>query len=195
MFLMLILTACSNDGYGPVKRSWGKMKGLEHMVGNMSDISYSNVRTMKPRLNAFGEPVAMQDFEGKFVWSEYVAPWCSTSAKQSPETKNVQLDMGGQVAFLTIMTSNKPNDNHHTTVETARSWSNRFKLNADRVLAANLGSKTIPEHRFFSPQGHTLFVHVGYLNADQIRSTITYYKSGWEKWFNTGEAAEWITSN
>ena len=137
----------------------------------------------------------MQAFEGRFVWSEYVAPWCSTSAKQTPETKRAESELGGQVAFITIMTSNEPNDIEPATVEVARRWSGRFQLDPRRVIAADLRSKTIPEHRFYSPQGHTLFVHVGYLNTDQIRETINYYKAGWEKWFNGGEAAEWMTFN
>jgi hypothetical protein len=171
------------------------MRGLEDLVGNMNDRSYSRVRTMKPRLNALQKPVAMQDFEGRFVWSEYVAPWCSTSAKQTPETKRAASEWSGQIAFITILTSNKPNDSEPTTVEAAQSWSDRFQLDPRRVIAADLRSKTIPEHRFYSPRGHTLLVHVGYLSTGQIRQAIDYYKAGWEKWVNAGEAAEWMTFN
>jgi hypothetical protein len=88
----------------PVEQSWGKMKGLEYVVGNMNDDSYSTGRTQEPRLNALGESVHMTDFEGEFVW----------------------------------------------------------------------------------------FVHVGYLQGEQIKQVIDYYRTGWEKWSETGETADWM---
>ena len=66
-------------------------------------------------------------------------------------------------------------------------------IDPERVLAAELWYKTVPEHRFYSPEGHTLFVHVGYLSAEQIRKVIDYYKTGWENWAETGEEASWMT--
>jgi len=159
----------------------------------MNEISYSLVRMMKPRLNALQKPVAMQDYEGQFLWSEYVSPMCKAAREQTPETGKVKAAIGEQVAFLTIMTANSHNYNDHATVSTARQWSDQFHLDPERVLAADLWYKTVPEHRFFSPQGHTLFVHVGYLNATQIMDTISYYETGWEKWSQAGEPADWMT--
>ena len=154
--LSLVLNASgrSND-HGPVKRSWGEMKGLNDLVGNMNDISYFLVRTMNPRLNALQKPVAMQDFEGQYRWPEYVSPLCKAGREQTPETKKVKSAIDEQVTFLTIMTANSHNYNDHATVSTARQWSDQFHLDPERVLAADLWYKTIPEHRFFSPQGHT----------------------------------------
>jgi len=137
MSLVLNATGCSED-HGPVKRSWGEMKGLNDMVGNMNDISYSLLRTMKPRLNARQKPVSMQDFEGQFVWSEYVSLLCKAGREQTPETKKVKSAMGGQVIFLTIMTANSHKYNDHATVSTARQWSDQFHLDPERVLAADL---------------------------------------------------------
>lgn len=193
LLLPLVLTISGCSDQGPVKRSWGSMKGLEKIVGNINDTSYSSGRTQKPRHNALGEPVAMKDFEGRFVWSEYAATWCKACAKQTPETKKVEKGMQGQVVFLTIMTGKSAEYNDHATVATAKEWASRFKSDPERVLAAELWFKTVPEHRFYSPQGHTLFVHVGYLSADQIREVIAYYKTGWEHWANTGEKAKWMT--
>lgn len=193
MSLMLSIAGC-NDDHGPVKRSWGEMKGLNELVGNMNDISYSHVR-LKPRLNALEKSVAMHDFEGQFVWSEYVSPLCKAAREQTQETKKVKSAMGDQVIFLTIMTANSHNYYDHATVSTARKWSDQFHLDPERVLAAALWYKTVPEHRFFSPQGHTLFVHVGYLSASQIMDTISYYKTTWNKWHQTGEPAVWMKFN
>lgn len=193
LILSALLTLCGCGNKGPVKRSWGKMKGLEKIVGNMNDTSYSSGRTQEPRPNALGEPVSMPDFEGKFVWAEYAATWCEACAWQTPETKKVKKEMENDVVFITIMTGKSNKYNDHATVGTAKEWAGRFGLDPKRVLAAELWFKTIPEHRFYSPQGHTLFVHVGALSADQIREIISYYKTDWDNWIKTGQRADWMT--
>lgn len=191
------LAGCGDQGTvgssGPVERSWGEMEGLERIVGNMNDVSWSSGRTQQPRLNALGKPVYMPDFEGSFVWSEYAAPWCKVCPTQTPETKKVEKELQGQVVFLTVMTGKSNKYNDHATVATARAWASRFQLDPARVIAAELWFKTVPEHRFFSPRGHTLFVHVGHLPADRIREVISFYRTGWEKWSATGEKADWMT--
>jgi hypothetical protein len=149
--LSLAVALCGCGEKGPVKRSWGKIKGLENIVGNMNDNSYSSGRTQDPRPNALGRPVAMPDFEGKFVWAEYAAPWCETSTWQTPETKKIGKEMEDDVVFLTIMTGKSNAYNDHATVGTARDWAERFRLDPKRVLAAELWFKTIPEHRLYSP--------------------------------------------
>ena len=187
----LLISGCGDRG--PVKRSWGKMKGLDKIVGNMRDDSYSGGRTQEPRPNALGERVWMPDFEGSFVWSEYAATWCPVCSKQTPETKKAESELGEEIVFLTVMTGKSNAYNDHATVATAKEWAARFALDPERVIAAELWFKTVPEHRFYSPQGHTLFVHVGYLSADQIGDVIAYYKTGWEEWAETGERAGWMT--
>jgi len=93
------------------------------------------------------------------------------------------------------MTAKSNAYNDHATVATAKAWASRFGLDPKRVLAAELWYKTIPEHRFYSPEGHTLFVHVGGLSAGQIREVISYYKTGYDHWTHTGEPANWMTSH
>lgn len=60
------------------------------------------------------------------------------------------------------------------------------------MLAAELWFKTVPEHRFYSPKGHILFVHVCFLQAQQIKDGIAYDKTGWEQWDRTGEYSGWM---
>jgi hypothetical protein len=191
--LLVMASLCRCGEEDPVKRSWGKMKGLEDIVGNMNDDSYSSGRTQDPRPNALGRPVVMPSFEGRFVWAEYAAPWCAACTRQTPETKKIEKELGSDIVFLTIMTGKSNEYNDHATVETARDWAGRFALDPARVLAAQLWFKTVPEHRFYSPEGHTLFVHVGFLSAEQIRDVIAYYRTGWEEWARTGERAHWMT--
>lgn len=187
------LLGCGGGHDGPVERSWGEMKGLDEIVGNINDISYSSGRTQEPRSNALGQPVSMTDFEGSFVWAEYAAPWCGVCASQAPETKAVKAELGSSIAFLTVMTGQSTNYNDHATVNTAKAWASSHGSDPSRVVAAELWFKTIPEHRFYSPQGHTLFVHVGFLSSAQIRDVIFYYKTGYEQWVASGELAEWMS--
>jgi hypothetical protein len=187
---LTLLSACAERG--PVERSWGEMKGLEKVVGNMNDRSYSTGRTQEPRPNALGEAVSMTSFEGSFVWAEYAAPWCPACTRQTPETKRVEHEER-EIVFLTIMTSRSNKYDDHATVETASSWAARHSLAPERVLAAELWYKTVPEHRFYSPEGHTLFVHVGALSASQIREVIDYYRSGYDKWITFREPAAWMS--
>ena len=135
LLLPLVLTISGCSDQGPVKRSWGEMKGLEKIVGNMNDTSYSSGRTQKPRPNALSEPVSMTDFEGRFVWSEYAATWCKICARQTPETKKIEKEMQGQVVFLTIMTGKSTQYNDHATVATASSGP------ADLILLPNACSR------------------------------------------------------
>ena len=189
---LLVMGGCGDPA--PDEMNWGRMEGLKDVVGNMNDDSYSTGRTQEPRPNALGETVHMTDFEGEFVWSEYAATWCKACKQQTPVTKKVEAELGDEIVFMTIMTGKSNKYNDHATQDTARQWAGKYELSPDRVLAAKLWYKTVPEHRFYSPQGHTLFVHVGYLNGEQIKQVIDYYRTGWEKWSETGEEADWMAS-
>jgi len=187
---LVLVVGCGPKG--PVKRNWGPMKGLDKVVGNMNNVSYSKGRTQAPRLNAVSEPVSMTDFAGEFVWVEYAAPWCEACTWQAPGVKKVEQELGDQMVFLTVMTGKSRNYNDHASVQTAKRWAKRYGLKRKRVVAAELWFKTIPEHRLYSPKGHTLFVHVGALSGQQIRDVIAYYRSGYEMWAKTGELADWM---
>ncbi len=180
---------------GPVERSWGRMKGLEKIVGNMEDRSWSTGRTQAPRPSASGRKVHLTDFEGKFVWAEYAATWCPACRTQTPETRQVERELGDEIIFLTVMTAKSQDYNDHATEATARSWADQFGLDPERVVAAELWAKMIPEHRLYSPEGHTLFVHVGSLSADQIKAVIAHYRTGWQAWKKSGKPADWMTSS
>ncbi len=127
------------------------------------------------------------------MWADYAAPWCKPCTWQTPVTKSVEESLGDEVVFLTVMTGQSEKYNDHATVDTAKAWARRFGLDPARVVAAELWFKTVPEHRFYSPEGHTLFVHVGALTADQIRDVIGYYREGYETWKTGGTAADWMT--
>ena len=192
LLVLLLFTACSEQDNPVVERSWGSMKGLENLVGNMNDTSYSTVRSLPPRYNAYNTPVKIESYEGKFLWAEYAATWCKTCSQQTPQVKKAHNALKDRVSFITVMTGQSTRYGDHGTVKSALLWASKHHLDPRHVYAAKLWYKTVPEHRLFSPQGHTLFVHVGYLNSQQILNIIDYYQTGWELYERTGEPAEWM---
>ena len=192
LLLIFLLSACNQQEDSIVERSWGSMKGLDKLVGNMNDTSYSSIRSQPPRNNAYDVAVPIEHYEGKFLWAEYAASWCKTCKSQAPQVRRVQAQLKDSISFITIMTAESTRYGDHGTVKSAMLWASQNQLNPQHVFAAKLWHKTIPEHRFFSPEGHTLFVHVGYLSAQQILEIINHYKSGWELYKQTGEVENWM---
>jgi len=197
IIFILLFSACSNNSSVEektnVNHSWGKMKGLDKLVGNMHDTSYSTVRNLPPRANAFNEKVKIESFEGKYLWAEYAASWCNTCKKQVHQVKQAEAILPPQeINFITVMTGKSQKYGDHATVQTAKTWAQKYQLDGKKVFAAELWYKTIPEHRLFSPQGHTLFVHVGYLSTQQILDTIAFYKKDWDAYQSSGTYADWM---
>ena len=185
LFLILLITGCNEKGDQIVERSWGSMQGLENLVGNMDDTSYSGVRSHS-RLNALNIPVKISNYGGKYLWAEYAASWCHTCAQQVPQVKQAEAILYGEVNFITVMTGKSTKYDDHATVDTAKTWAAQYQHDPQHVYAAKLWYKTIPEHRFFSPEGHTLFVHVGYLNTQQIVQIINFYIKAWQEYQQIG---------
>ncbi len=191
---LFLQVGCDQASSGPVKKSWGRMKGLKTLVGNMNDTTYSKTLSIKPRLNSLGQPTTYSQFAGKFIWLEFVATWCPTCAKQTPQTQTAINQIGNGIVSITVITSKEHSYEDVPTIDTAKAWVNQYNLNPKHVLVAeNLWSKMIPEHRLLSSEGHTLFVHVGYLNSIQIQDVFNYYAAGWNRWKRTGEPAAWMT--
>jgi thiol-disulfide isomerase/thioredoxin len=165
-------------------------------VGNMNDFSYSKQRTDREllyRVNANGQMVSIVDWEGKFIWADYAAPWCGACETQASVIKSLEHAFSDDVVFMTVMTSASPGYESIPTHETARAWAQRFGLDPKRVVAAtNLWSMTIPTHVLYSPEGQTLYCITGYLPANQIRSIISLYTQDWKRWSENGVIADWM---
>ena len=84
--------------------------------------------------------------------------------------------------FVTIVTSERPSPDAPATVETAKAWAAATGHDPSRVLAADLWSKTVPEHRLYSPEGHTLFVHRGTMPAEAMVSVLGERAAEWRRW-------------
>jgi thiol-disulfide isomerase/thioredoxin len=161
-------------------------------VGDMTDLSYNGQREDVQRPNAHGKPVALEQFAGRFVWTDYAAPWCGPCLAQTRNILSVERSLEEEVVFLTIMTSEMRGYGHPATPKTATRWADRFGLEPERVLADDLATMTIPKHRLFSPDGQLLFEKTGLMSADRILATLTRYMNDWREWKEFGTMAEWM---
>ena len=79
-------------------------------VGDMDDLSYSGQRSADGcvyRGNALGEEVCVAEFEGRFLWADYAAPWCQPCLAQAQVINALESKLGDRVVFLTVITSEK----------------------------------------------------------------------------------------
>ena len=165
-------------------------------VGNMSDTSYGGQVTLdhtKQRVSANDRMVAVSEFRGRYVWADYAAPWCSPCIPQSRTIRRLQKSLGRDVVFLTVMTSETPGYEGRPDRGTAQSWSQRFNLDPNLVVAAeDQYGRLIPSHMLFSPEGHTLYAATGAMSESQIRDILSRYMRDWDSWSRTGEHFDWM---
>jgi thiol-disulfide isomerase/thioredoxin len=185
--LIAIVSVCALEwGCG------GSSGGRNFAVGNMADTSYYGQRGRVSRPNAQGQKVALETFAGRFIWSEYAAPWCNPCTWQTKEFKNIDGEFGEKVVFLTVMTSDMGGYGDPATQATAANWASRFGLDPARVLAADLTSIKIPKHILFSPDGQVLFEKNGGMSSKEIEKTLYRYMNDWREWKKSGKRARWM---
>ncbi len=186
--LVLVLVAIAS-GCGGGTRTPG-----EERVGDLSDHSYFKARG-KARISASGEQVRLEQFEGRFVWAEYSAPWCAPCRQQAAAIRDVETSSADDVVFLTIMTSEMGGYGHPATRTTAQNWASQHNLDPRRVVAADLTAITIPRHILYSPQGQMLYITTGFMSAAEIREVIEERAADWNAWSQSGQLASWMRAD
>lgn len=161
----------------------GGNKQTVDFIGDYSDYSYSGGRGKIYGPNALGQPVGADQFEGRFVFVEYAAPWCSSSGPQAVSFRNLMSRgtiAGHEVVFLTVMTGGEealtPSNR-----ETAAEWARRYGLDPARVVAEGQSSRTVPQHALFSPMGQTLYRKTGQLSDDELAGVLDRHIGEWSR--------------
>ena len=90
------------------------------------------------RVNAVGEPVALANFSGRYLWVDYAAEWCAACVPQTHAVQAVASRSSSIVVYVTVMTSEPGGYGHPATQETAARWAERFDLDPRHVIAADL---------------------------------------------------------
>lgn len=119
-----------------------------------------------------GETVSLNDFKGRYVWVDYAAEWCAACTPQSMAIKSVAASAADNIAFITIMTTEREGYGHPSTQATAARWASRLDLDPSRVWAGRVRSRFLPRNLLYSARGELLFDQVGELNARQVRAEI-----------------------
>ena len=115
----------------------------------------------------------MADLKEQFVWTDYAAPWCRPCLAQAPIINALKSEFGGQVVFLTVITSEKSEFQSIPTQQTAEGRARRFKLDRARVIVAkDRWGMTILTHILFSPTGQRLSRAKGFLSEEQIQTIL-----------------------
>lgn len=119
-----------------------------------------------------GNTVSLDDYAGRYVWIDYAAEWCAACAPQTMAIKAVAADAPGELAFVTIMTTERDGYGHPSTAATAARWASRFGLDPTHVWAGQVRYRYLPRNLLLSPAGDVLFDEVGELDAGRIRAEI-----------------------
>lgn len=181
VFLVVIFLEAFPIGLPDIRFSPGGEKTSVAYVGNYGDVSYSGGRGKVYGPNALGQPVGADRFEGRFLFVEYAAPWCSSSGPQAVSFRNLTSRgrfAGREVVFLTVMTGGEEALTPSTR-ETAAEWARRYSLDPARVVAEGQSSRTIPQHALFSPTGQTLYRSEGQLSEEQMEALLVRHIGEW----------------
>ncbi|MCK5706580.1 MAG: hypothetical protein KAI43_02915 [Candidatus Aureabacteria bacterium] len=190
---IFLLVVC---GCKKAERQFPKTNAQIKHEGVMNDYSYAGQITeikATTRINALHQNVIITDFNGKFVWATYAAPWCKACRFQAPIIKRIEKSFKTNTVFITILTSKSMRYEDIPSIETAKDWAEENKLDPKKTLAAtNLWSITIPRHILYSPEGQTLFWHTGFLEEKKIRNIISSRIMEWKKWKKDKTTAKWM---
>lgn len=133
--------------------------------------SYESMRGRSYGLDGHGRSVAPESFAGAFLWVQYAAPWCGYCPKQARETAAVAREFSRNITFLTVLTSGARPMAPTDSVQAA-DWARRYGMDPSLVVAGRLPSMSVPQYRFFGPEGRLLSSGTGLMRATDIKATI-----------------------
>lgn len=123
-------------------------------------------------VDGIGNSVSLRELNGRYVWIDYAAEWCAACTPQAMAIKSVAATAPEELAFITIMVTERGGYGHPSTANTAARWASRVGLDPAYVWAGRVPHRYLPRNLLYSPQGEVLFDHVGELNASQIQAEI-----------------------
>ena len=138
-----------------------------------SDGSSGNRRAPDFRLNRLDDPsrvVSLADFRGRPLVLNFWASWCVPCRKEMPAFESVASELKGRVDFLGV----NEQDTRPGALDLVAKTGVRYPSVVDSggTLMSAYGLRGLPNTVFISPDGELLEVHVGELNATDLRATI-----------------------
>lgn len=138
-----------------------------------SDGSLGSRRAPDFRLNRLDDPsrvVTLADFRGRPLVLNFWASWCVPCRKEMPAFESVASELKGRVEFLGV----NEQDTRPGALDLVAKTGVRYPSVVDTggTLMSAYGLRGLPNTAFISPDGELLDVHVGELNATDLRATI-----------------------
>ncbi len=178
--LALLAAACDTD-----------VEPSAQAVGRMDDRSFDRARGSTSGVNARGEAVGVDDFEGGFVWVEHSAPWCGPCRVQAPILHSVAQSYP-DVTFVVLLTATQDPFQAPTRSD-ASAWAAQHGLDPKLVVAKSRNdTRVIPQHRLYSPEGQLLYSAKGQLPEALIREVLEERVPDWMRWKQSGDEARWM---
>jgi len=183
MILVFLLSACGSDFDDDFEGDMENFTWGDQVVAGRCDM----------RANANGVEVCVDRFEGRFIWTDYAAPWCKPCIQQAPQITRVERKFPDEVVFMTVITSEKSGELKVPSIQSAAKWARRFRFDPDRVVVGSSHwGMTIPTHILYSPNGQTLYRSIGYLPASAIREILEERMADWREYEENGKRARWM---
>ena len=125
------------------------------------------------RLNRLDDPnrvVSLADFRGRPLVLNFWASWCVPCRKEMPAFESVASELKGRVEFLGV----NEQDTRPGALDLVAKTGVRYPsvVDADGTLMTAYGLRGLPDTAFISADGELLELHVGELDATDLRATI-----------------------
>lgn len=139
----------------------------------LSDASMGARRAPDFRLNRLDDPsrvVSLADFRGRPLVLNFWASWCVPCRKEMPGFESVASELKGRVEFLGV----NEQDTRPGALDLVAKTGVRYPsvVDAGGTLMTAYGLRGLPNTAFISPDRELLDVHVGELNATDLRAAI-----------------------
>ena len=125
------------------------------------------------RLGRLDDPnrvVSLADFRGRPLVLNFWASWCGPCRKEMPAFESVARELEGRVEFLGV----NAQDTRPGALDLVAKTGVRYPSVVDSggTLMAAYGLRGLPNTAFISAEGELLDLHVGELDATDLRATI-----------------------
>ena len=125
------------------------------------------------RLSRLDDPnrlVSLADFRGRPLVLNFWASWCVPCRKEMPAFESVASELKGRVEFLGV----NEQDTRPGALDLMAKTGVRYPSVVDGggTLMTAYGLRGLPNTAFISPKGELLEVHIGELNATDLRAAI-----------------------
>lgn len=118
-----------------------------------------------------GDQATFADYTGGPMVVNFFASWCTPCIKEMPAFEEVHQDLGDQVRFLGVNSTDRLEDGQDIVEQSGITYDLLRDENGDAL--ASIGASGMPVTLLVSPEGTVLEVRMRELSADELRELIS----------------------